>query len=249
MIKKNSLIQYDIFESFSNLTAFTTRKNSFETEPPRFTGSDSEVSDNRRQLAELLDINPNQLVFPRQTHTNCVVELSEIPDDELKNTDALVTNRPGICLCVQTADCAPILLLDPAEKAIAAVHAGWRGTVARIAGQAVLTMKNTFGTDPKHIFALVGPSISPDIYEVGEEVINAARKNIPQAEKAIRENPGKKPHFDLWEANRRILLKSGILSKNIKIFGECSYQKSDDYYSARRDGIEKGRNVSGIMLL
>jgi polyphenol oxidase len=80
----------------------------------------------------MLGIQSAQLVFPRQTHTNYVVKSSEFPENEIKETDALVTNQPGICLCVQTADCVPILLFDPVEKVISAVHAGWRGTVKKL---------------------------------------------------------------------------------------------------------------------
>ncbi len=245
-----TLIQYDIFHPFTNLVAFTTRKSTFGNGLHRFTGNDPEMFRiYREQLANILGIGLNQLVFPRQTHTGNVAEISYIPDNEPENTDALITNRPGICLCIQTADCAPVLLFDSKRNVIAAVHAGWRGTVSKIAENAVLEMKNKFGSAPKNIHALIGPSVSSEIYEVGEEVVKAVRENIPHAETSIREYTGKKSHFDLWEANRQILLNCGVLPTNIEIFGACSYQKSDDFFSARKEGVETGRNVSGIMLL
>ncbi|MFW5831638.1 MAG: peptidoglycan editing factor PgeF [Prolixibacteraceae bacterium] len=246
----HNLIQYNIFHPFTNLVAFTTRKNTLGNGLLKFTGNDPEMFRKyRQQLANILGIGLNQLVFPRQTHTGNVAEISNIPDNEPENTDALITNKPGICLCIQTADCAPVLLYDSQRDVIAAVHAGWRGTVLKIAENTILEMKNKFGSAPKNIHALIGPSISSEIYEVGEEVVKAVHENIPHAETSIRQYPGEKSHFDLWEANRRILLSCGVLPANIEIFGACSYQKDNDFFSARRDGVETGRNVSGIMLL
>lgn len=246
----SSFVQYDIFEPFNNLLTFTSLKQTLNHAAPRFTGDTAAVfQNNRKQLAHLLGIKKNQLVFPRQTHTSCVAELSTIPSNELNETDGLVTAIPGICLCIQTADCVPVLLFDPVTNVIGAAHAGWRGTVKRIPSAAVYKMKNNYGSSPKNIMALIGPSIGPAVYEVGEEVILAARKNIPNPENTIQSNQVGKNHFNLWEANRQVLLSSGLLHKNIRVFGECSFQNHKKYFSARREGTETGRNVSGIMLL
>jgi YfiH family protein len=246
----NGLVFYTVFESHKNILAFSTTKKLVKHAAPRFTGASPEIyAENRKRLADVLKISPDQLVFPRQTHTNCVAELSEIPETEINETDALVTNRPGICLCVQTADCVPILLFDPEEKVVAAIHAGWRGTVKKIAETAVLKMKKNYGTSPENLLALVGPSIGPGIYEVGDEVVTGAQKNIPHAAKSLHMNSNGKFHFNLWEANRQILLQSGLKNKNIEIAGECSFTKAEKYFSARRDGVDTGRMVSGIMLL
>lgn len=125
MNKINGIVHYKIFKPYKKLLAFSTTKKSIANQTPRFTGdSETLFIQNRIELAKLLKINSHQLIFPRQTHTNCVVELSEIPEKEIKETDALVTNEPGICLCIQTADCVPILLYDPVGKVISAIHAG-----------------------------------------------------------------------------------------------------------------------------
>lgn len=246
----NSLVSYTVFESHKNILAFSTTKKLVKHTAPRFTGDSPELfAENRKQLADVLKISPAQLVFPRQTHTNCVAELSEIPETEINETDALVTNQPGICLCVQTADCVPILLFDPEEKVVAAIHAGWRGTVKKIAETTVLKMKKNYGTSPENLLALVGPSIGPGIYEVGDEVVTAAHQNIPHAAKSLHKNSKGRFHFNLWEANRQILLQCGLNSKNIEIAGECSFTQAEKYFSARRDGVDTGRTVSGIMLL
>ena len=250
MHKKHSFIAYKIFESHKNLVAFTSTKQSFRAEKTRFTGDSPEIyTENRTQLAEKLGIEVQQLVFPRQTHTDCVAEIDGVPDCEITETDALVTNQKGICICVQTADCVPILLFDSEKKVIAAVHAGWRGTVKKIAATAVQKMTVKFGSDPANIIAAIGPSISPAIYEVGSEVTEAVLRSIPNVVKTIHLNSSGKNHIDLWEANRQVLLHAGLQTENIEILGECSFSENDKYFSARKEGSETGRMVSGIMLI
>lgn len=246
-----SLIIYPQFAAFENLIAFLTTKKTFpENSSPHFTGERSTIfEENRKKLASLLNISVNQLVFPRQTHSNCVAGISTTPETELKQTDATITNQNGICLCVQTADCVPVLLFDPAKRVVAAVHAGWRGTVKNITGTAVEKFKNSYQSDPENIVAVIGPSISAEVYEVGNEVIDAVFRNVPHAEKVIHKNSSGKYHLDLWESNRQLLITQGLNPENIHIFGECSFLNDKKYFSARRDGIETGRTVSGIMML
>lgn len=250
MHKKHNFIHYNIFSPYQNLVAFTSTKQSFDTENTRFTGDSPEIyTENRKQLAEKLGIEVQQLVFPRQTHTDCVAEIDGVPDCEITETDALVTNQRGICICVQTADCVPILLFDSKKKVIAAIHAGWRGTVKKIAAAAVQKMTDKFGSNTANIIAAIGPSISPAMYEVGNEVTEAVLRSIPNAGKVIRLNSSGKNHIDLWEANRQVLLHAGLQTKNIEIIGECSFTLNDRYFSARKEGAETGRMVSGIMLI
>jgi len=250
MHKKHNFIAYKIFEPHSTLVAFTSTKQSFDSEKTRFTGDSPEIyTENRKQLAEKLGIEVSNLVFPRQTHTDCVAEIDGIPECEITQTDALVTNLKGIGICVQTADCVPILLFEPETKVIAAVHAGWRGTVKKIAAAAVQKMSNKFGSHPATIIAAIGPSISQAIYEVGSEVTEAVLNTIPNAETTIHLKPTGKNHVDLWEANRQVLIESGLLPENIEILGECSFSENSKYFSARKEGADTGRMVSGIMLL
>ena len=244
-----NLVQYKIFENHKNILAFTSTKQTLNKPNTRFTGDSKKIfQENRKELAAVLDINMSQLVFPQQTHTNCVKEILDIPQSEIAETDALVSNQPEICLCIQTADCVPILLFDPIQKVISAVHAGWRGTVYKIVEVAVQKMISEYNSSPKDILVAIGPSISPEIYEVGDEVVDAAKRSIPNSEKVLFENKSGKFHFNLWEANQQLLLQAGLQGNNIEILGECSYQNSDKYYSARREGIDTGRMVSGIMI-
>lgn len=245
----HNLIRYKIFTDQSWLVAFTTTKDTLPRNSVRFTGEDEqEYLENRRELAALLDIDSEQLVFPRQTHSSTVCKIDETPENELKETDALVTNKAGLCLCVQTADCVPVLLADPKKRVVAAVHAGWRGTVGKIVSQTIEKLQQDFGCNPDDLLAAVGPSIGPEVYEVGAEVVEAAHKAIPEASKTLHLNFTGKYHFDLWGANRLLLLDAGLKESNIEVLEACSYRINEKYFSARRDGVYTGRMVTGIML-
>ncbi|WP_297094889.1 peptidoglycan editing factor PgeF [uncultured Draconibacterium sp.] len=245
MDRKPDLIRYNIFQAFPNICAFTTTKSTLPIDRIRY----SNVPENKAKLADVLALKTNQMVYPDQTHSSCVAEIQEAPSSVISETDALVTNQTGLCLCVQTADCVPVLLFDPEAKVIAAVHAGWRGTVGGIVEKAIEKMSNNYGSSAENIVAAIGPSISPEIYEVGDEVVAAARKSIPNVELTLHKNGMGNYHFNLWEANRQLLLKNGVSVQNIEVLGECSFSETKKYYSARRDGIDTGRMVSGIMIL
>lgn len=147
--------------------------------------------------------------------------------------DALISNEPGLAVSVRTADCFPILLADPRHHAIAAIHAGWRGTSARIAIAAIDRMRSEFGTDPAHLLAAVGPGIGACCYEVGEDV--ARRFGL--------ETPG---HIDLAAANRAQLIEAGVLPGRIEMLGLCTFCDPARFHSYRRDKDQAGRMVSYI---
>ena len=238
-----SLIEYTIFNDFPEIFAFTTTKKTCEISNIRFSNSPQ----NKRYLAQKIQVDPENLIFPKQTHTNCVAEITGKHNLQLNETDALVTNVPGICIAVQTADCVPILLFDPVCRVIAAVHAGWRGTAKRIVEKTILKMSK-YGCIPKNVLAATGPSISMENYEVGQEVISEIGRNIPNAAQTFQLRQNGKYLLNLWKANAELMQHSGIQKDNIQILGECSYKNTDKYFSARRDGMDTGRMLSGIML-
>lgn len=243
------LISYKIFKPFNCLRSFTTTKNTLDEPFPRFSGETINTTQTKLNLAEKSGIPVSQFIFPRQTHTNRVFEINRLPETEIMNTDALITDKSGICLCIQTADCVPILFFDPVRKVISVAHAGWKGTVKNIAARVVAKMKAEYNSEPAKILVAIGPSISKKVYEIGNEVSEIVRQSVPNPEATLHKNPRGKFHFDLWEANRQILLSKGIQQNNIEILGECSFLLKEKYFSARRDGKKTGRMVSGMILI
>lgn len=183
------------------------------------------------------------LSLPRQTHSDHVVQVTSFgrPDD----TDAVFTNVPGLCLAVKTADCIPVLIYDNHQRSIAAVHAGWRGTVQGIVGKTIQAM-GSLGT---HLSAIIGPGISQQSFEVGDEVYERfLSEGFPMeriASKISMQGNPPKWHIDLWDANNWILEQHGVSDIFVAAVDTLV---SPLYYSARREGIQTGRNYSWIVI-
>jgi YfiH family protein len=150
--------------------------------------------------------------------------------------DALLEDTPGAVVAVKTADCVPILLADDRRRAVAAVHAGWRGTAAHITASAVAAMRERFGTDPAGLHAAIGPAIGPCCYEVGPEV-------------AEQFGERGRVRLDLAEMNRRQLLDSGVTASRIYASNLCTMCRAEEFDSFRRDGDAAGRIFSFIGIL
>ena len=248
-----SVFKFESFRKYKNIAHFVTTKEGWVSgNKPRFTGDEvSAYSDFRKELAVSGDWNVNQFVFPRQTHSDRVATVnSENRSVTIEDTDALITNEPGVFVCVQTADCVPVLLYDTQKKVVAAVHAGWKGTVSKIVHNTILKMTEKYDCNPDDIVAGIGPSIHMHDYEIGPEVVESVVRNFSNASSLLKPslNQGR-AYFDLWEANKTILIESGIPEENIEVMGLCTYEHSDLFYSARRDGADTGRMVSGISLV
>ncbi len=203
------------------------------------------------------EVLPYPVVQAHQVH-GCKVAVIDRPGltrENLEGYDALVTGLTGVAIGVRTADCIPILLYDPVRRAVAAVHAGWRGTLAAISRRAISKMRLEFGTAAEDLKAIIGPGICRECFQVGEEVADAfseagfpmeaiCRCNGPKAGNDIRSGL----HIDLPEANRIILAQEGVRRENIQIINVCTYETAA-LYSARREGGKCGRNINSIMLL
>lgn len=247
-----SVFKFESFKKYKNISHFVTTKEGWVSgNKPRFTGdNESDYSEFRKELAVACDTITGQFVFPRQTHSDRVAVVSSGTNANIiADTDALITNEPGLFVCVQTADCVPVLLYDPQKKVVAAVHAGWKGTISKIVLKTVQKMAGQFGCQPSDIVAGIGPSIHMHAYEVGPEVVEMVQNNFGNSSALLKPslNSGK-AYFDLWEANQTVLAESGISEENIEIMGLCSFEHSDLFYSARRDGADTGRMVSGIRI-
>lgn len=215
------------------------------------------VCRNREILCHALPRCPRELVIPFQTHGTASLVIDDTylqaPEAErqawLQGIDALITREADICLCISTADCIPILLCDKQHRAIAAVHAGWRGTVNRIALRTLERMHALYGTDGQDVNAVIGPGISLPAFEVGEEVYEAFREQGFPMEYISEWNPAThKHHIDLWAANRLQLQDFGVPSEQVETAGICTFTQHEDFFSARRLGIRSGRILSGIMI-
>ncbi|MDP3642018.1 MAG: peptidoglycan editing factor PgeF [Bacteroidota bacterium] len=248
-----SVFKFESFRKYKNIAHFMTTKEGWVSgSKPRFTGDlEPDYLDFRKELAVSGDWETDQFIFPRQTHSDRVVVVSSVTNlTTIADADALVTNIPRLFICVQTADCVPVLLFDPEKQVVAAIHAGWRGTVSKIAQKTILTMTEEFGCQPADIIAGIGPSIHLHAYEVGSEVVEAVESAFSNSPALLKPslNEGH-AYFDLWEANQTVLIESGIPEENIELMGLCSFEHSGLFYSARRDGVDTGRMVSGIGLV
>ena len=181
-----------------------------------------------------------------------------------------MTDQKGVCIGVSTADCIPVLLYDEEHHAVAAIHAGWRGTLARIVHKTIQEMAFTYLTDPKKLKAVIGPGISLDHFEVGDEVYEAFEQAAFPMEEIAEQRPNAafsvdpaererlaaegnivqplKWHLNLPLCNRQILLHCGVAEENIQDCGICTFAHSDEFFSARKLGIESGRIYTGILL-
>ena len=212
------------------------------------------IEENRLSLCHLLGIGMDSLVYPHQVHDTVVRVVDEHflaldvhqRAEALEGVDAVMTSLKGVCIGVSTADCIPVLLYDMEHHAVCAIHTGWRGTVKRIVAKAVKIMADTFGTQPVMLKAVIGPGISLEHFEVGDEVYEAFR--IAGFDMAAIARRDAKWHIDLWEANRLLLVESGVCTDYIQTAGVCTYAHADRFFSARRLGIDSGRIFSGIML-
>lgn len=216
-----------------------------------------DVAKNRHLLADFLQIKPAQIIVPFQTHGDTIklipADFFDLDEPEKANflygVDALITNFSDFCIGVTTADCVPILLYDPINKVVAAIHAGWRGTVQRIVEKTVGKMQEHFSSNPAEIFAAIGPCIGKETYEVGQEVVEAFVENgFPMELISFFNEKTEKFHIDLVKANEYLLQKSGLHSNRIETANVCTYTNSDTFFSARKSGIHSGRMVTGIML-
>lgn len=180
----------------------------------------------------------------RQIHSKLVWNAHGLIDRE-KEGDALVTNDAGLAIGVRTADCVPILLLDPNTRAVAAVHAGWRGTAAAIVRCAIHKMAAEFNSVPAELIAAIGPSIRECCYEVGAEVVARFEDSVPEWHDTPAK-PGGKRNLDLARVNMRQMRFAGLPDDHIFDSCLCTCCQTDTFYSYRREPSEPGRLTSAI---
>ncbi len=256
-------IQYpeseEFLQSSSILHGFCTRIGGVSSGPyatlnvsPREGDPPEQVRMNWQRIASAFGIPCEQFFVVNQVHGEKFLIIEDaVSCHSLENRqyDAIVTDKPGVAIGIKTADCAPVLLFDKRRQAIAAIHAGWRGTALGIAGKAVRVMRERFSTRPEDLRAAIGPSIGPCCYEIDEPVFEAISRS-GDADRVMR--PGRRDGrwmFDLPLANRIQLEREGVPPGQISDTGLCTCCREDLFFSHRRDGERTGRHLNFILLL
>lgn len=208
------------------------------------------VTKNRELLSQRLNTNLPFMYFPEQCHTSNIKVIKKASNNEdLAETDALVTDIPGYYLCVLVADCLPILLFDPVKHVVGAVHAGWRGTVDGITKKTIRMFTDHFASQASNIIACIGPCISAGKYQVGPEVIAQVKTYFGTIDGLVTNiDKNGRGYLDLRASNRWQLLTSGMELDNIEISDICTFQNTETFYSARKEGRNSGRFACGISL-
>jgi len=198
------------------------------------------VRDNRRMALEALGRTPESVFDVWQVHSAEVI-LAAAPrgDAPPRQADAILTDRAEVTLMMRFADCLPILLYDPVRPAVGMVHAGWLGTVRQVVRQAVMRMRDRFGTHPQDLRVGIGPSIAAHHYPVGPEVIEAFRGSFGEAAEAHLTAGAEGTRLDLWSANEQLLREQGV--EQIEIAGLCSACDTADWFSHRAERGQTGR--------
>ncbi len=261
------------YEIANNVVAFSSTRHSGVSKGNyaafninRYCGdSPDAIEQNRKSLANCLEIDVNKLIVPHQIHSDCsriiANEYFKLPanirEQIIEGVDAVMTNELNVCIGVSTADCIPILLYDTKHQAAAAIHAGWRGTVKHIVQKTIKEMGIVYQTKPQELQAVIGPGISLQNFEVGDEVYeqfaNACfdMERIAKRFRVIQPKEGELPlkwHLDLKLSNRIDMETMGVLPQNIIDEEICTYDNTNDYFSARKLGVDSGRIYNGIIL-
>ena len=276
--------------------AFSTRQGGVSQAPCAglnlgFTESDrrERVEQNRHRFLEGLGAKDFAPASTRQVHSSHSLVVTRNRENQLAYQmtgeeglapsathppagDGLMTGEPGILLTIRIADCLPVLLVDPRQRVVAAVHAGWRGALARVVEKAVGDMRRVFGSDPQELIAALGPSIRACCYEVGEEVVEAFHAKFAEADGFFQPlpvrpevladrhtilfmsayPPGHPPehapaaHLDLIAVARHQLSSAGVKPANILVADYCTACRTDLFFSHRQEGGQTGRQAAAI---
>ncbi len=208
-------------------------------------------------IAEALGVNGDRVVRLKQVHGRNAIVVKRGEDIAAlvrhpPEADILVTDDPSIAIAVQVADCVPLLIADPTSGAVAAAHAGWRGTAAGVAPAAIASLGAHFGSRPANLVAAIGPSIGPCCYQVGPDVLDAFAAAHGRASldswfgHDVQSGDGPRYRLDVWAANRDQLVAAGVRPENIDIARLCTATCVDVLCSYRREGKAAGRMAGAI---
>ena len=254
--------KFSIFPDDIVFHAISTRLSGYSEAPfdslnlALHVGDNSEkVLQNRNKFIQSLGCQLKDIVTPNQVHGDKIFRVEEIHrgrgsqdySDSIQETDALITNVHKLPLMLCFADCVPILFLDTKNLAVGLAHAGWKGTLNKIAAKTFLAMQKEFGTRADDCLVGIAPSIGVCCYEIGEEVRDTCKKSFPNNPELIEERDNKF-YLNLWAANSVQLQEVGLNKNNIDIAGECTCCKSSWYFSYRAAHGQTGRIAAVIGL-
>ena len=206
------------------------------------------VSENKNKLLSAIGHSPNQLAQIHQVHSANVQVVNKpgSRNSVLVQGDAMISNTPGLLMLMRFADCVPILFFDPVKNAAGIAHAGWKGTVKEVVIAVVNELKSQFGTNPADLLTGIGPSIGPDHYEIGDEVIEEVKRTFQNNWAKILIISPDSVKLDLWEANKISLRNAGV--KHIETAEICTACSVKDWYSHRAENGITGRFAAVIGL-
>lgn len=243
--------------------AFSTRlggisKNEYKSMNLRINCSDKyeNVIENYKLFCSATNIDFNSLTFTSQTHTNNVRLITSKDKgvgihkpQNMNNIDALTTNEKGITLVTFHADCIPIFIVDPINKAIGLAHSGWRGTASKIAQNLLNVMRENYSSLPQNLICCIGPGIEKSCFEVDDKVLQEFKKSgISNQNKYIQEKSNDKFLIDLPGLNKQILLDNGVNNNNIFVSDLCTKCSNDLLFSHRQTGNKRGTMAAMIQL-
>lgn len=266
-LQHTNLLQFDILANEKDVQHFTTTREGgvstgeFSSLNMGNFSDDSPLNiyENRQRIARLYYMSLDKFITPHQTHGTRVLpidkeffELEHSQANEiLYGVDSVITDIKGIFLCVNTADCVPVIIYDRNKKVAAAVHAGWKGTVGRIIEKTITKMLEIYDSSPSDMVVGIGPAIGLKHYEVGNEVINMFVENgfdISDSSVYKKNDESSKYHIDLKEINRKELIRLGVPEFNVEKSELCTFDNDKLFFSARRQSVHSGRMLTGIMI-
>ena len=214
------------------------------------------VMENYRRVAETFGKTTEDFVCTDQTHTTTVLKVGKdekgygvTKERPYTDVDGLITNEPGVILSTFYADCVPLYFVDPVNKAIGLSHSGWRGTVGRMGQKTLEAMKEAFGTNPKDVYAAIGPSICQDCYEISEDVAEHFYEEFKGHGDEILINKGNgKYQLDLWKTNEMVMLEAGILPGHLAVTNICTCCNAEVLFSHRASQGKRGNLAAFLML-
>ena len=247
-VKKDGIeyLQFRILLEYGIINCFTTKINNFNLDGR----IDKTITDyNYERICKSLEIPRNSILRPNQSHLDKIERVEKLVDYKYQDTDGLITDKRGIALTLSFADCTPILLYDPINKAIGNIHSGWRGTAQRIGAKAVEKMHKEFGSKPENLIVCLGPCIRECHFEVQEDVKSIYEKEfgyLCNSYNIIRKEEGREGKYliDTTLVNKIILTEVGIKKDNIYDSNICTVCNSDVIHSFRADKDKSGRNVA-----